>query len=109
MIFGKRDSVATERTEPDANSVTPALAVGYVLNSWLVVGASGGHGLVNDDNDAKELSSVEWGSDFTVGGVVGVTLWQRGPHAIDTMGSLEYGISDERWSVSLDLGYGFSF
>ena len=91
------------------SSVTPALAVGSVLNSWLVVGASAGHGIVNDDNDTKEMRSVEWGSDFTVGAVIGATLYQRGPHAIDTMGSLEYGISDEKWSVSLDLGYGFSF
>jgi len=91
------------------NSFTPALAVGYVLSPRLVVGASAGHGILSDDNDAKEMRSVEWGSDFTVGAVFGVTLWQRGPHAIDTMGSLEYAISDEKWSVSLDLGYGFSF
>ena len=91
------------------STITGTVAVGKMLTERLAVGTGFGHGLVSDAGPNKSLQGVRFGDDLNTAIVGAYTLGLWGPHDVTVSVALEYNISDNDASTSLDLAYGFSF
>lgn len=85
-------------------SITYSLAPNFSLTTGL------SKGFLDDSNTSKNLSLTDgdWGTGIAAGYILPIfNNWKRA--AFNLSPALEYNISSNEWTVSLDLGYGISF
>jgi hypothetical protein len=90
------------------NTLTPNVAVGYLIKPRLAVGAGVGKGLWDTDNPEKKMKYTTSGN-LTVGVLCAYTLYVNGPHGIDVTGGIERGLITVETNFTVEIGYGYSF
>ena len=91
------------------NTFSLQLASGYLVNRRLGIGAGFAKGVLSNQQGNGSWNWESFGKDWATGLLAMYTFWFQGPHSLDITGALEYRINEQRWSYSLDIGYGYSF
>ncbi len=107
LAYDQETENKNDGTRKTVNSLSAIAVLYYMLADDLSISGGFGKGFADDGNDFRsfELSSGDW----STGVALGYTLFAREnwQAVLDT--SLEYNISQKEWSMSWDLGIGFSF
>ncbi len=100
-------------SKPDRDTVTDSfsvvIAAGYSLTDKLSLGAGFGHGFLTREHNGGKWNSPKLGDDLATGVSLSYTFWQKGRLDFSPSTSLEYNIEERVWSLTFDLGLGYSF
>ena len=107
MCFDQEHEAAENSGTNVTNTLSPALAIGYVFTPRLAAGIGIGKGIFDDSSTGKMQYTSE--GNLTVGLLCVYTFYQKGPHAIDIGGGIERGLITPETDLTIELGYGFNF
>jgi hypothetical protein len=114
IILGGMAYDQEHNTKPKENefkvvhSLSPNIAVGYILTPKLAMGIGIGKGLFDTDNPGQELKFTTSGN-VTIGLLGSFTVYSKNRHGLDISWGLERGLITPETDVTIEFGYSYSF
>ena len=93
----------------DTYSVTVAVAYRVIGNLYLGTGLGKGFLQRKIEPQRQDWKRSKSGDDWSTGIVASAPIWARGRYDISPSATLEYNISDNNWSWSVDVGFAIGF
>lgn len=108
LAYDQEHSTESKNIKVPIHSLSPNIALGYIITPKLAIGVGIGKGLFDTDNSEGKLKYTTSGN-LTVGLLAAYTVYSKNRHSIDIGSGLERGLITPETDVTIEIGYGYSF